>query len=177
MAGTGPNYVVIPNDWDNLEYIISDLASRIINTDESFTDLLPLDGSRPMTGDLDMNGNDIVNAGDITATGLGTFGSVTSGLLTTTAGRIKNTTRYTTTQIIPITDDQIFCNTDGGAWTATLPAGAEGQSFRIINTGSSNNNLTIAPNGAEHLLGENSNFTLYDGEALIVTYNAADGWY
>ena len=97
--------------------------------------------------------------------------------VTTSQGRIKNTTRYTTTQIIPVTDDQAFCNTDGGSWTATLPAGAEGQSFRIINSGSSGNQLTLAPNGAEHLLGANSNLTLDDGDTLIITYNATDGWY
>jgi hypothetical protein len=105
-------------------------------------------------------------------------GDLTVGGNTTTGGgRFKNTSRYTTTQTISVTDDQVFCNTDGGAWTATLPPGVEGQSFRIINTGSSNNNLTLAPDGAEHLLGANSNFTLYDGEALNITYNATDGWY
>ena len=91
-------------------------------------------------------------------------------------GRIRNTTRYTTTQTIPVTDDQVFCNTDGAAWTATLPAGAEGQSFRIINSGDSGNDLTITPNGAEHLLGANASQTLKDHETLELCYNATDGW-
>lgn len=99
------------------------------------------------------------------------------GTIKNTAGRIKNTTRYTTTQAIPVTDNIVFANTDGGAWTATLPAGVEGQTLKIINSGSSGNLLTVAPNGAEHLLGANSNFILFDGESLILTYNATDGWY
>lgn len=95
----------------------------------------------------------------------------------TSAGRIKNTTRYTTTQAIPVTDSRVFANTDGGAWTATLPPGAEGQALKITNTGSSGNLLTVAPNGAEHLIGVNSNWILFDGETLVLTFNATDGWY
>lgn len=86
MAGTGPNFTVIPEDWDHLEYIINYLCSRIINTDESFTDLLPLDGSRPMTGDLDMGTNDIINAGDITASGIITGGTLTDGTTSISGG-------------------------------------------------------------------------------------------
>lgn len=86
-------------------------------------------------------------------------------------------TRVTTTYTILITDYQVFANTDGGAYTVTLPAGTENHALKIANTGSSTNNLTVAPNGAEHLLGANSNFTLSDGETLIITYNSSDGWY
>ncbi len=99
------------------------------------------------------------------------------GKLTTNKGRIKNTTRATTTYQILVTDEVVFANTDGSAWTATLPVGAEGQTLKIVNSGSSGNILTIAPNGAEHLLGVNSNFILFDGEALLLAYNATDGWY
>jgi len=91
--------------------------------------------------------------------------------------RIVKTSRYTTTQTIPVTDHVIFANTDGGAWTATLPAGVEGQTFKIINSGASANTLTVAPDGTEHLLGVNSNFALADGETLEITFNSTDGWY
>ncbi len=50
MAGRGPNFTVIPNDWANLEYIISDLSSRILNEDTSFTDYILKDGTREYTG-------------------------------------------------------------------------------------------------------------------------------
>ncbi len=113
--------------------------------------------------------------GDVSSSGVLLNGA--NGTITSTGGRIRNTSRYTTTQTILVTDDVVFANTDSAAWTATLPAGVEGQTFKIINSGSSANNLTVAPNGSEHLLGVNSNFTLGDGEALIITYNSDDGWY
>ena len=110
--------------------------------------------------------------GDLTVAG-----DTTVIKLTINGGTIIPPSRYTTTQTIPITDTEVFCNTDGGSWTATLPVGAEGQHLRITNTGSSGNLLTIAPNGAEHLLGVNSNYFRKDGESLIITYNVTDGWY
>ncbi len=91
-------------------------------------------------------------------------------------GNIQPTTRVTTTYTILVTDRVVFCNTDSAGFTATLPAGVEGQTFSIKNSGDSGNLLTLAPNGAEHLMGANTNFTLYDNETLIITYNATDGW-
>lgn len=49
----GPNYTVIPQDWQNLEYIIADLSNRIINEDASFSDYILADGSRVYTSDGD----------------------------------------------------------------------------------------------------------------------------
>jgi hypothetical protein len=97
--------------------------------------------------------------------------------LTTSGGRIKNTTRYTTTQAIPVTDNIAFCNTDGGAWTATLPVGAEGQALKIINCGA--NTLTVDPNGSEELFGAGAGVvsTLEQGEVIDIHYNATEGWY
>ena len=92
------------------------------------------------------------------------------------SGQILNTTRVTTTYTVLTTDYAVYCDTDGGAFTATLPAGADGQTFKIINVGTSSNNLTLAPNGAELLIGVNSNFTLFDGESLLLTYETTEGW-
>jgi hypothetical protein len=93
------------------------------------------------------------------------------------SGRIKNTTRITGTSTISVLDYVLFCNTDAGAYTATLPAGAQGQEYRVINSGTSGNNLTLAPDGAEHLLGENSGFLISDAEVMIITFDESDGWY
>jgi hypothetical protein len=93
------------------------------------------------------------------------------------AGRIKNTTRITGTSTISVLDYVLFCNTDAGAYTVTLPAGNQGQEYRVINSGSSGNILTLAPDGAEHLLGENSSFLLSDAEVMIITFDESDGWY
>ena len=94
-----------------------------------------------------------------------------------TSGRIRFTTRATTTYTVLVTDEVVFANTDGAAWTITLPAGAEGQTFRIINSGSSGNTLTVASDGTEHLFGANTDFELIDDESLQITWNATDGWY
>jgi hypothetical protein len=74
-------------------------------------------------------------------------------------------------------DNVIFANTDSNAVTINLLAGVDTHTLRIVNTGTSGNNVTITPNGAEHLIGVNSSFTLFDGEALEVTFDDNDGWY
>lgn len=86
-------------------------------------------------------------------------------------------TRVTTTATIGNSARQWNCNTDSAGYTVTLPVGVAGEEYKVVNTGTSNNTLTIAPNGSEDLLGENSNFSLADGEALTVAYDATDGWY
>ena len=92
-------------------------------------------------------------------------------------GRKINTTRKTTTYTLTIQDDELFGNTDSSSWTLSLPAGTEGQRHRITNSGSSSNQLTVSPNGSEHLLGENDDFVLEDGESLYIVWNTTDGWY
>jgi len=71
----------------------------------------------------------------------------------------------------------VFCDTDSAAITITLPVGAAGKKYRIINTGTSGNNITITPNGSELLLGVNSNYTLLDGDVLIIEYDTTEGWW
>ena len=85
--------------------------------------------------------------------------------------------RVTTTASIASNVDIAFCNTDSGGYTVTLPAGSEGDTMRVINSGASGHQLLVAPNGADDLLGNNAAFSLFDGEALQLTYNTTDGWY
>ncbi len=99
-----------------------------------------------------------------------------AGKVVSTVGRVIATTRATTTYTILVTDHAVFCDTDGGAFTATLPAGVDGQEFKISNTGTSSNNLTVAPNGSELLIGVNSNFILADGESLNLVFESTEGW-
>ncbi len=99
------------------------------------------------------------------------------GGTTTTFGRIKTVTRQTTTYTILVTDSVVFGNTDSAGFTVTLPAGVSGQTFKVINSGSSGNILTVTPDGSEDLLGVNSSFSLFDGEALDITFDSTDGWY
>lgn len=80
-------------------------------------------------------------------------------------------------QVIDYSSFNWFGDTDNGAVTFTLPAGVAGQSFRIVNTGTNGNSLTITPNGSENLIGANSSFVLNDGEALVIYYDENKGWY
>lgn len=100
------------------------------------------------------------------------------GLLETNGGRIVQTTRQTgTPYTIIATDHHVFMNTASQASTVNLPAGVAGTEYRIVNTGGAGNDLTITPNGAELLLGANSDFTLSDGESLIIVFDTNDGWF
>jgi hypothetical protein len=102
---------------------------------------------------------------------------LTTGKLVNTSGRICNTSRYTTTQILDDTDHVVFCDTDSAAFTVSLPAGINGTTYKIINVGSSGNSLTVSPNGSELLIGVNSNFDLLDGDSMIITYDSIEGWW
>lgn len=100
--------------------------------------------------------------------------------MTTEQGRIKKTTRITNADspyTILSTDHEIFCDTDSGTITLNLPAGIDGTNYRIINCGSSSNNITINPNGAELLEGDNSSVDIVDAETYIITYETTEGWW
>ena len=73
-------------------------------------------------------------------------------------------------------DQVIHADTDGGNIVTNLPAIVQGTRYRIVNTGTSSNTVSIAPNGAENLLGENSSFMLCDQEALDTNGDTAQGW-
>ena len=103
--------------------------------------------------------------------------------LTTTmptgAGAIK-VTRLTGTTSVTVTAGKLnifFCDTDGGAFTVNLPAGTDADYVRIINCGSSGNDVTVAPNGAELLTGANASRTLSDSGVIILTYQTTEGWW
>jgi hypothetical protein len=94
----------------------------------------------------------------------------------------KITTRITDSDspyTVKITDSVIFCDTDGGAITVNLPAGTRNRNLRIINNGSSGNNLTVDPNGIEQLFsgGAGVAFTVYDSEIINIYYDSTEGWW
>jgi hypothetical protein len=105
---------------------------------------------------------------------------ITANATVTNSGRIKTTTRITNADspyTILATDDVIFCDTDGGAITANLPVGVNGTTYRIINCGSSGNDVTVTPNGAELLTGVNASRTLSDSSVIILTFETTEGWW
>jgi hypothetical protein len=89
---------------------------------------------------------------------------------------VYSTTRVTEAYTALSTDEVIFCDTDGGAYTLDLPAGVEGKHYKIINCGSSSNDLTVDGDGGETVYGETTQI-LYDGEVVDLHYNAVEGWY
>lgn len=78
--------------------------------------------------------------------------------------------------ILP-SDQQIFVDTDSGDVTVNLPVGIDGKWYRIINVGSSGNDVTVVPNGTELLTGENSSRTLSDRSVIILAYSPTEGWW
>ncbi len=116
-------------------------------------------------GDLLINDN--VRIGDTTNP---THALEVNGTTQTLGGRIKNTTRYTSTQSIPVTDDNIFCN---GTFTVTLPTGVDGQTFRIINSGTG----TITITSSENIAGSASDVILNAGDIVILTFETTDKWW
>ena len=90
--------------------------------------------------------------------------------------KITTTTRVTDSYLALSTDERIFCDTDGTAITVTLPAGVDGTMYQILNVGSSDNDVTITPDGSEKVNGSASE-TLYDSENLILTYETTEGWW
>lgn len=69
-----------------------------------------------------------------------------------------------------------FCNTDSGSYSIDLPAINGTYMFRIINTGSSGNNLTINPDGSETIRGSSS-LVLTDGQDAFLSDDSTDGWW
>ena len=81
---------------------------------------------------------------------------------------------YTITDV----DQVLFCNTNAGAITATLPAGTDRRWIRLINVGSAGNDVTLNPDGTELLNGVNSSETISDEEILIEVYESSlTGWW
>ena len=91
---------------------------------------------------------------------------------------IKNTTIVTISPYTPLaTNEELFINTDIGPIIITLPAGIDGTNYRMINIGSSGNDVTLIPNGTERLFGEVASEKITDSEVLLMTFQTNEGWY
>ena len=106
--------------------------------------------------------------------GLNLGPNAVAGNLVNTGGRVSGVSRYTSNQTLTNTDHVVFCDTNAAAFTISLPGGVSGTTYKIINTGT--NTLTLTPNNDDLLLGENSNFYLLNGDALVITFEPTEGW-
>ena len=85
--------------------------------------------------------------------------------------------RITANTTLDSTHHDVYCDTDGGAITVTLPIGIDWKEYRIINTGSAGNNVTITPNGSQKISGVNASITLSDGAVSAIRYEVTEGWW
>jgi hypothetical protein len=74
----------------------------------------------------------------------------------------------------------VFCNTSGGAFTLTLPAGSIGDEVSFVDYAGTfdTNNLTIASNGSEKIHGSTDNLTIAVERAAntLVFTDSTQGW-
>jgi hypothetical protein len=96
----------------------------------------------------------------------------------TKSGIIKQTVIVSTSPYTPTTEDQvIFVDTDSSPISISLPVGVEGTDYRIINAGSSGNNVTVIPALTDKLFGENASEYMIDSEVFDMVFNADKGWH
>jgi len=88
----------------------------------------------------------------------------------TATGVIENVVTKTANYTLLATDDNVSCDTSGGAFTITLPASPEtGRIYTIILEAGSNP-LTIAGNG-KNIMGDSSKDIIYTGTAIQLVYD------
>ncbi|REK57572.1 MAG: hypothetical protein DWQ49_08885 [Bacteroidetes bacterium] len=98
-------------------------------------------------------------------------------IIQTNGGRIKSIRRVATGPYTVVnTDEVIFVDTDSAAITINLQAGVNGRTLRIVNVGSSGNDVTVDGNGSENVKGATTN-AITDGNEIIITYQATEGWW
>lgn len=94
---------------------------------------------------------------------------------------IKQTTLVTfaDTPYTPLaTDEEISFDTDDGPIDCTLPPGIDGTNYRLINAGSSGNNVTMIPALTNKLFGVSQNERIVDTEVILMTFfDTIESWY
>jgi hypothetical protein len=103
---------------------------------------------------------------------------IVDGVTETKAGVTRAETTVTGNTTLTSANHIVSGDTDGGAFTITLPAGASGAEYEVGNTGTSGNDITLAPNGTDDILGNGAgvSFTIYDGEWLTLKFISGQGW-
>jgi len=96
--------------------------------------------------------------------------------LLTSQGRIKGTTRVTGNTTLDTTHHTVFCDTDGGAFTISLPNGVDGTHYRIANVGTSGNDVTLSTVGGIETIYKETSQPISDGEVLDVVFETTEQW-
>lgn len=93
-------------------------------------------------------------------------------------GRLKGQVVVTNTMspyTILKTDETIIADTDTGDISLLLPPGINETAYRVVNSGTSGNSVTLTPDGTELLFGVNTSEFLIDLEHLDIQYSS-QGW-
>lgn len=99
---------------------------------------------------------------------------VTDGTLITGGGRVKNTTRVTTTHTILVSEQMVYADTDGGDFTVTLPASpVDGQEVTLKNSGTGT--LTMATNG-DAFEGSEDAVAMIAGTSFDMIFETTELW-
>lgn len=91
--------------------------------------------------------------------------------------RTTGITRVDSDYTILADDSTIFADTDTGVINISFIAGVEGKAHRIVNVGSSGNQLNLIPYGTEKINGANETEVLYDSESLELQFDSTEGWF
>ena len=145
------------------------------------------DGIRSAGNNLQASdgGNLISQSGtDITLGASGDTINLASGASQTGFGRTGTVDWQTgsikTAGFTPTNGEGYFCNTTGGIFTVTLPAGVAGNivAFADYTRTFNTNNLTLTPNGAEKIGGVANDATLdVNGQSATFVYvDGTEGW-
>ena len=110
-------------------------------------------------------------------------GSGTTGVGQLSFGEVSGGTSYQavkTSGFTAVAGEGYFCNTTSAAFTATLPAGTLGDEITFIDYAGTfdTNNLTIAPNGSEKIMGTAASLTVsIERAGLTLVYtDGTQGW-
>ena len=85
--------------------------------------------------------------------------------------------RITSDTTLTANHETVFVDTDLSDVAITLPPLINGERYKIINSGTSENDATIIPDDTDLLFGENVSFDLYDGEVIEIDGNLTEGWW
>ena len=110
-------------------------------------------------------------------------GSGTTGVGQLSFGEVSGGTSYQavkTSGFTAVAGEGYFCNTSSAAFTGTLPAGTLGDEITFIDYAGTfdTNNLTIAPNGSEKIMGTAASLTVsIERAGLTLVYtDGTQGW-
>ena len=110
-------------------------------------------------------------------------GSGTTGVGQLSFAEVSGGTSYQavkTSGFTAVAGEGYFCNTSSAAFTATLPAGTLGDEITLIDYAGTfdTNNLTVAPNGSEKIMGTAASLTVsIERAGLTLVYtDSTQGW-